>query len=87
METSTLARPASRQRAKRTTRGRRTAVPAVDQAPSLELGGDGSDLASAAPLAGPTPLRVGVLDDDSGFLLVLAKRDRKSTRLNSSHVS
>jgi DNA-binding response OmpR family regulator len=49
-------------------------VPAVDQAPSLELGGDGSDLASAAPLAGPTPLRVGVLDDDSGFLLVLAKR-------------
>jgi len=36
METSTLTRPSSRQRAKRTTRGRRVAAAAVDERIELE---------------------------------------------------
>lgn len=74
METSTLPRPSSRQRARRTTRGRRAATAAVEDTIDLEAGPGGTDLSERAAAAEPGPLRIGVLDDDSGFLLVLAKR-------------
>lgn len=73
METSTLTRKSAKERGRHAiTRPRRPASAPVQAAsPGWASGRAEDDVAVAAE---PAPLRLAILDEDSGFLLVLAKR-------------